>query len=142
MLSQACSRRVKATTAALAMGLVALGLAVAAGGCARQQTNSVAVFLEHAERQTESPQQRAEVRQALSDMLQLAPDQLAQRRYRDYDGTPGAWTVLQLFERYFVPAHAAVLDSASFYRDVTQPAAREAIQRQLTAVERALSGQP
>jgi hypothetical protein len=138
-------RRRDRHAARVAVALVAVALMAVmptAPGCARSQANTVAAFLEQAERQTEAPQQRAEVRQALSDMLQLTPDQLAQRRYRDYADTPGAWTALQLLERYFVPAHPAVLDSATFYRDVTQPAARQAIQRQLTAVEQALAGEP
>jgi hypothetical protein len=119
-----------------------LAVALAPAGCTRQRPNSVAAFLDGAERQTETPAHREEVRRALADMLRLAPGELAQRRYRDYDGTPGSWTALDVLERSFVPENAAVLDSATFYRDVAGPAARQAIQRQLSAVEQALADQP
>ena len=116
--------------------------ALALWACAQKQPNSVAAFLDGAERQTEAPEFREEVRLALSDMLRLPAQELAKHRYRDYDGMPGAWTAPELLGHYFVPEQAAVLDSATFYRDVEQPAARQAIQRQLTAVEQALAEDP
>jgi hypothetical protein len=99
--------------------------------------NSVAVFLEKAERQTETEEQRLEVHRALSDMLTKTPVELRQTRYADYTGKANQWPVTQLLQRYFVPSPPAALDEARFYRDVQAPTARAAVQHQIDELSRA-----
>lgn len=103
--------------------------------------NSVAAYLHNAELQFETPAQGAEIRRALTDMLNLTPGLLRERRYADYQMTPDAWDVPTLLSRYFVPEKAdRVLREKTFYEEVDRPEARLEIDRQLRAVEKALAG--
>jgi hypothetical protein len=98
--------------------------------------NSVAAFLNRAERQAETDEQRAEIQRALRDMLVKPPAQLRQIRYADYAGQESKWSITELLQHYFVPNPPAALDEERFYRDVRAPAAHAAIQLQLEDVSR------
>lgn len=100
--------------------------------------NSIASFLKNAERQTETDEQRREVQRALHDMLEKSPGELRAIRYADYAGQANKWSVIQLLQHYFVPNPPSTLDEARFFEEVGSPQAREAIQRQLEAVNHAL----
>jgi hypothetical protein len=132
-------RSLHAQPAAVRTLLLLLLLGLVVGACTHAQPNVVAEYLDGAERQSETVENRKEIRRALRDMLILSPQELQQRRYADYEGTPQAWTAVELLERSFVPARQAALDPASFYRDLAAPRARGAIRKQLQDVERALS---
>ncbi len=95
-------------------------------------------YLEGAERQSESDDQRREIRRALQDMLDLDPKALAARRYADYQLRPGRWTAIQVLERYCVPGTRTALGPATFYDDVKKPAAQEAVRKHLAALDRDL----
>jgi hypothetical protein len=117
-------------------------LALALIGCNRQATpiaedNTVAAYLDGAERQAETDEQRREIARALHDALELTPDELRERRYAGYGMNPDAWTAVELLSHHFVPTTPMTLEETSFYRDVGDPAARAAIQEQLDALERA-----
>jgi hypothetical protein len=122
------------------MAAVLLGAVL--GYSAQANDNSVALFLEGAERQCETSEQLHEIRQALIDMLELSSEQLREKRYATYRMEPDAWTAPELLERYFVPQAGAFLDRESFYRDVKAPAAQAAIRKQLAAIERAMGDEP
>jgi len=100
--------------------------------------NSVAAFLQNAERQAETDEQRREIQRALQDMLDKPASELKGLRYAEYAGEANKWSITQLLEHYFVPNPPAALDEARFYDDVHAPAARAAIQHQLDEVSRAL----
>ena len=101
--------------------------------------NSVATYLEHAEIQAETDEQRQEIRRALSDMLKEPTAELRTRRYADYQGTPNMWSITRLLTAYFVPQTPQSLEPKRFYEDVGKPEAKSAIQRQLDEISRALN---
>jgi hypothetical protein len=104
---------------------------------APDKDNSVAAFLQNAERQSETDEQRKEIQRALRDMLDKSPAELRQTRYPDYTGQANAWSIKQLLQHYFVTNPPAALDEQRFFQDVRAPAARAAIQHQLDEVSRA-----
>lgn len=136
------------STIAAGLGLfaflcVAIGILV--GGRSLAETphsvgNHVAAFLNNAERQTETEEQRVVVRRALGDMLKSGPSQLKLIRYPDYSGTPNMWSITELLEHYFVPSHPMSIDQDAFYKDLSSPDAKRAIQNQLAILSRALRG--
>ena len=105
---------------------------------AGDRDNSVAAFLNNAERQSETGEQRKEIQRALRDMLDKSPSELREMRYADYAGKANAWSITELLPHYFVPNPPAALDQRRFFEDVRAPPARAAIQRQLDEVTRAL----
>jgi hypothetical protein len=109
-----------------------------ANSSARKSENSVAAYLKSAERQTETDEQRREVKRALGDMLNKDQAELRQMRYEDYTGKKDQWSIIELLQHYFVPSRPVALDEARFFREVHDPAARAAILHQLNAVNRAL----
>jgi hypothetical protein len=100
-------------------------------------TNVVAQFLNHADRQYETSEQRTEIIHALEDMLGKPPAALRTQRYADYQGNKNAWPITTLLERYFVPVKPPKGWSVdAFYRDVPKPEARHAIREQLLAIKK------
>ena len=96
--------------------------------------NQIVGFLEGAERQAETDDQRGEILRALEDMRTLDAKALKQRRYADYEGRPEQWTVVVLLQKYFVPRQPTSLDDETAYRDAGTPAAREVIGQQIRAL--------
>jgi hypothetical protein len=94
--------------------------------------NSVAAFLKDADRQSETDEQRKEIRRALQDMLEKSPNELRRTRYSDYQGRPKKWSIVELLNHYFVPSPMVALDDRDFFRDFRSPAARAAIQASST----------
>lgn len=94
-------------------------------------TNCVATFLAQADRQSETDEQRAEIAHALRDMLTKTPEELKSLRYADYQGKKDAWTARELLEHYYLSPSASVLNDECFYRDVSAPEARAAVQKRL-----------
>ncbi len=114
-------------------------------GCASDQKtdrqaapNTVVMFFQNAERQTESADDRLKVRQALNDMLTLAPDSLRARRYADYQGKAGAWTITTLLAKHFMPDHPMELDTSTFYTDYVSADARKLIEQHVGNLEAAI----
>jgi len=88
--------------------------------------NSVAAFLNHAERQAETDEQRREIQRALRDMLEKSPAELRRMRYADYTGEADKWSISQMLQHYFVPNPPAALDEQRLFQEVRAPAARAA----------------
>lgn len=104
---------------------------------AAARTNVVAEYLNHAERQYETSEQRTEIIGALEDMLTKSPQMLRAQRYPDYEGHKDAWPITTVLQRFFVPAKPPKGWSvAAFYRDVSAPEARHAISEQLSALKK------
>jgi hypothetical protein len=117
-----------------ALSLVLIGCKTApqkAAAPASAEPNCVGVFLADAEHQSETDEQRAEITRALKDMLTKSPEELKSVRYADYTGKQAAWSARQLLERYFLSSSHAVFDDECFYRDVSAPEARAALQKRL-----------
>src|SRR4051812_30346200 len=83
-----------------------------------RQENSIAIFLNGAERQSETHAQRLEIQRALHDMLDKPPDDLRRMRYANYAGQPGAWSITELLRHYFVPPSPVAIDARRFFSDV------------------------
>jgi hypothetical protein len=100
-------------------------------------TNVVAEYFSHADRQYETDDQKSEIIRALQDMLEKPVGELRTQRYADYEGNKNAWPITTLVKRYFVPNQPMPeLTEQDFYRDVKEPAAQEAIRKQLGALEK------
>jgi hypothetical protein len=104
--------------------------------------NSVVQFLDGAERQTETDQQRRVVRRALTDMLRLPPKSLQKRRYPDYEGYAGVWSIREVLRHYFVPRRPSSLQGENFDSEYLAAEGQAVIRRQLAGVEKALENAP
>ena len=120
----------------LAISIVVFGSLFA---CRDKGPNTVVAYLQGAERQSEDLDQRREIEKALNDILTLSPDELRARRYANYQMEPGAWTIIQLLHRYFVPRQLVGLDESRFYHDIADPAARAVVQERLREVREAMA---
>ena len=96
--------------------------------------NEVVLYLQGAERQSESAAQEQEILKALEDLRTLPPEKLRERRYADYALTPGQWTLGQLLQKYFVPSMPRVVDEETLYRDAQDPKARATIEEHIKAI--------
>jgi hypothetical protein len=96
--------------------------------------NEVVLYLHGAERQAESPAQEEEILKALEDLRTLPPAQLKERRYADYGGTPGQWTLAQLLQKYFVPVPLRTINEEALYRDAQDAAARATVDEHVRAI--------
>jgi hypothetical protein len=97
------------------------------------EPNQVVECLAGAERQAETDEQRQEILRALEDLGTLDPATLKQRRYADYDNTPGQWTLVQVLRKYFVPQKPCAIDEA-IYLDAQSKAARDVLEQQMRAL--------
>jgi hypothetical protein len=113
---------------------IAIVLSTGLFACRDKGPNTVVAYLQGAERQSEDTDQRREIEKALNDMLTLTPDELRKRRYANYQMEPGAWDIIYLLHRYFVPQKLRGLDETRFYRDVTDPASQAIIRDHLQRV--------
>jgi len=118
---------------------IGVALCVGVFACRDSGPNTVVAYLQGAERQSEDLDQRREIEKALNDMLTLSPDELRTRRYANYQMEPGAWDIIHLLHRYFVPEKLKGLDEARFYRDIAKPEARAVIQEHLREVREAIA---
>jgi hypothetical protein len=136
---------------------VVVGLAVlVVAGCARQvgkagvvvtepqKPNEVVLYLDGAERQAETDEQRQEILRALEDMRTLDAATMKSRRYADEGNVPGKWTLAELLQKYFVPRAPHLIDEVALYRDTQSASAREVVEHQIRALRegRQVSPQP
>jgi hypothetical protein len=126
---------------ALAISVLWLFALLSAASCkspekpsASTTENEVVVYLHSAERQAESPAQEQEILKALEDLRTLPPAQLKERRYADYSGKPGQWTLAQLLQKYFVPVTLRTIDEDALYRDAQDANARATIDEHVRAI--------
>jgi hypothetical protein len=104
---------------------------VKGSGSARPR-NTVEDYLNGAEQQSETDDQRAVIRQAFVDMLKEPIESLRKKRYPDYQLNPHKWPITEVLTSYFVPDPGYIdFDGDEFFRDVKKPEAREVIQKWL-----------
>ena len=108
---------------------------VAGGTSLGDRENLITAFFGSAELQIETSAQKHELTQALSDTLNLAPEALKRKRYADYQGHKGKWTLPQILSAYFVPSRPIALEADRFYRDLGTDAAKAAVKKQLKALK-------
>lgn len=104
--------------------------------------NSVVEYFAGAEIQAETDEQRAELRRAFADMLELSPDELQARRYAGFDGTKSARTLPELLSAHVVPTKPQALVPKRFFADVKAPDAQDAIRTIQRELERPASKSP
>lgn len=105
------------------------------GTAPAQETNQVVRFLDQADRQSETDEQRREILRALVDLRTLDAVALKRRRYADYGNKPGQWTLVQLIQKYFVPPQPCSIDEEAFYRHAQTPQARKVVEQQIRALQ-------
>jgi len=93
--------------------------------------NTVEDYLNGAEEQVETDDQRAVIRQAFVDMLHEPPESLRKKSYPDYQLHPHKWPITEVLYRYFVSDPPIGFDDDEFFRDVKKPQAQEMIQKWL-----------
>ena len=96
----------------------------------------VASYLTGAEIQTETDDQRAEVRTALADMLMLTADELQAKRYADFAGVANKRTLVELISNHLLPSAPRLLDAATFFADVKSLEAQSAVRAKLAEVDK------
>lgn len=103
----------------------------------RPGRNVVAAYLNGAEEQSETEDQKAVIAQALKDMLSEPVEKLRYIRYPDYEMQPQQWSIIELLQRYFVPRSPldTYPDETGFFRDVKKPQAQRAIRVWLSWLE-------
>src|SRR5260370_1917377 len=104
---------------------------VKGSGSARPR-NTVEDYLNGAEQQSETDDQRAVISQAFADMLNEPIESLRKKRYPDYQFHPHKWPITEVLTSYFVPDPGYIdFDGDELFRDVKKPEAREVIQKWL-----------
>ena len=111
---------------AISMVAVLVGLCVSASGC-RNERNPVVDYLDGAEVQYETEQQKENIINALNDALNLPAAELQGKRYRDYQGSDGQWDLPTVISRHFVPSSPEKHLGQDFYRDITSVAGRNKV---------------
>ena len=97
--------------------------------------NTVEDYLNGAEEQSESDDQKAVIKQAFLDMLNEPIEGLRNQRYPDYQMHPHKWPITEVMYRYIVPDPLISFDDDEFFRDVKKPQAREMIQEWLNYLD-------
>jgi hypothetical protein len=113
---------------------IAIALSTGFFACRDKGPNTVVAYLQGADQQFENANQRREIEKALNDMLTLSPDDLRKRRYANYQMQPGAWTIIDVLHKYFLPSKPVGLNHRRFYRDIADPAAQAVIRDHLQRV--------
>jgi hypothetical protein len=97
--------------------------------------NAVEDYLNGAEEQSETDDQKAVIKQAFVDMLNEPIESLRKKRYPDYQMNPQKWPITEVLYRYIVPDPLISFDDDELFRDVKKPQAREMIQEWLNYLD-------
>jgi hypothetical protein len=118
---------------------IAIALSTGFFACRDKGPNTVVAYLQGADQQFENANQGREIEKALNDMLTVSPDELRKRRYANYQMQPGAWTIIDVLHKYFLPSKPVGLNQRQFYQDVADPAAQAVIRAHLREVREAIA---
>jgi hypothetical protein len=111
------------------IAFAAVSASLLAISCAENPPVALAQYLDQAEIQAETDEQRAALRQALDDMLRQPPEQLRTARYGVEQRT-----LPELLRAHLVPAGPVAVEDDEFYtqaQDARVKAAIARLQRQL-----------
>ena len=98
--------------------------------------NRVVNFLNGAELQIETADQRDELKRALKDILSLRPEQLRDKRYANYRMEAGVWTLPKILTAYYFSPKPMMIDAGQFYTDVTSDEAKSVVRKNLQKLEK------
>lgn len=93
--------------------------------------NTVEDYLNGAEEQCETDDQKIVIKQAFVDMVYEPVESLRKERYPDYQMHPHKWPITEVLYHYFVPDPLIKFDGDEFFRDVKKSEAQEVIQNWL-----------
>jgi hypothetical protein len=90
-------------------------------------------YLKGAELQVETDDQRQEIKTALQDMLNLPPEELKKKRYKNYRMEENQWTLVELLQAYYFPNKPMALEhTTSLYKEISDPKVRKIISKLLS----------
>jgi hypothetical protein len=99
--------------------------------------NAVVDYFANAEVQAETDMQHAELRRALTDLLNMGDAELRAARYASFSGQPGQRDLVKLLHGHVVPASPQVLTMDLVLAMRASPQARAAVQALFVAMDRA-----
>jgi len=94
----------------------------------KRPRNTVEDYLNGAEQQSETDEQRAVIKQAFADMLNEPVASLRKKRYPDFQLHPHQWPITELLSSYIVPVAPVWFEDDELFRDLRKPEARAMIQ--------------
>jgi hypothetical protein len=97
--------------------------------------NIVEDYLNGAEEQSETDDQKIVIKRAFVDMLYEPVESLRKKRYPDYQMHPHKWPITEVLYRYIVPNPLISFEDDEFFRDVKKPQAQEMIQEWLNYLD-------
>jgi hypothetical protein len=97
--------------------------------------NTVEDYLNGAEEQSETDDQKSVIKQAFVDMRYEPVESLRKKRYPDYQMHPHKWPITEVLTSYFLPDSPAGFENDEFFRDVKKPEAQEMIQKWLNHMD-------
>lgn len=112
------------------LSLAAISLAYSRANAG--DSNEVAKFFKDSERQLEAKTQCYALKLALIDLITKGPNELKLKRYADYEGKAGQWTITELLQKHYVTT--AHLNKTAFYEDYRKKAAKTVITKQIQAL--------
>jgi hypothetical protein len=92
-------------------------------------------YFARAEVQAETDKQRAELRRALADMLNLGDAELRAARYAGFSGQPGQRDLVELLHGHVVPASPETLSMDLAIATRASPQARAAVKALLDGID-------
>ena len=102
----------------------------------RRPRDTVEDYLNGAEEQSETDDQKAVIRQAFADMRYEPVATLRKKRYPDYQMHLHKWPITEVLYSYFVPDPGYIgFDDDEFFRDVKKPEAQEVIKKWLAHMD-------
>jgi hypothetical protein len=99
--------------------------------------NAVVDYFAKAEVQAETDAQRAELRRALADLLNLGDAELRAARYASFSGQPGQRDLVKLLHGHVVPASPETLTIDLVLATRASPQARAAVKALLDGIDAA-----
>ena len=118
----------------LSFAMLLAGCATTLAGPPRPVVNPIVGCLSHAELQAETSEQTQRLAAALDEMARLPIDDLKQRRYPDYQGTPGQWDLPTLLGKHFVPEGPCDYRT-QFWQSLAAPEARALARRMAPSLD-------
>lgn len=79
--------------------------------------NVVVDYFRDAEIQMETAEQCESLKLGLQLALQLPPEKLKEKRFKNYQGEDNKWNITELIKHYVVPKQPLSLNDEEFYRD-------------------------
>jgi hypothetical protein len=115
--------------------VVVLAFAVCSFAACAQDSSDLQLYnyLNGAELQVETDDQRQEIKHALQDMLNLSPEELEKKRYKNYRMEENQWTLVELLQAYYLPDKPMALkDDIALYKETSNPKVKKIVSKLLS----------